>query len=375
MAKGPHDTLPEGGEGELVGEKTQPVPFDLGAEKTLDVSAEMTQPLQPAPIEGEDTGSWNSPSMWEEITVRTTLDLPPVEATPEALAERDTLQVLESTAGSATDALEWRAELVSDGCDTLSGFEEDELRGGLVAVGAAVTHRGLVREGNEDAFLVWPEANLAVVADGMGGHQAGEVASALAVEHIRETLGARETPTDTLAAQLALSQAIREANERICTLSMDDEAYAGMGTTVVALWMLGQKALVVHVGDSRLYRIRRFEMEQITHDHSLLNELRRHGIVTEAQAMTDPRRHVLTRALGGKAEITVDATILDLREGDRFILCTDGLSDIVDEKIIRAFGGPPRAPSTAARTLLEAALANGGKDNVTVVVVEVESAE
>jgi len=355
MPRGPHDVTPE---------PTAVDPTRPAEEKDPGDSGLM-----------DDTAAWTPPptAMWEEITVVTTHHLPEVR-TQEPTA-RDTLQVLESKGGSADGVLEWRSEIAADASDTLSGLEEDLDTAGLVAVGAAVTHAGLVRDGNEDAYLVWPEVNLAVVADGMGGHQAGEVASALAVDHIRETLVASGTPTDTLDAQMLLVRAIREANDRICALSETEASLQGMGTTVVALWMIGHMALAVHVGDSRLYQIRDFEMTQITRDHSLLNELRKHGIVNEAQAASDPRRHVLTRALGGRSEFEADATVLDLRPGDRFVLCTDGLTDIVEDSVIRTFGGSPRPPSAAAHARLEAALPNGGKDNVPVVVVEVESAD
>ncbi len=367
MADKPRDTVPEGCDGD--------------AEKTKADTTPSTDPPEMADFGSLDvTDAWTPPQSvaWEESTVRTTHQLPELKTIPSEKSAgpvRDTLHVLESTAGSATEALEWSSVLTADGSDTLPGVDEDESALGLVSTGAAITHSGLVREGNEDAFLVWPEVNLAVVADGMGGHQAGEVASALAVEHIREALVSTGEVPDTLQAQLVLVQAIREANDRIGVLSEEDEKLKGMGTTVVALWMIGRKGLAVHVGDSRLYRIRGGHLEQMTQDHSLLNELQRHGIVNAEQAAKDPRRHVLTRALGGRQELEVESTVLDLRAGDRYLLCTDGLTDIVDDKVIRAFAGPPRTPVAAARTLIEAALANGGKDNVTVIVIEVESTE
>lgn len=370
MADRPRDKSPEAAPGPTPAVSTEA----LGTEPTEVVTS------------ADDTDAWTPPPAvaWDEITVRTTLQLPESRTAPaDDAPTAETLRVLESTAGSATEALEWRSVLADDAGDTLPGVDDapsDTRPGGddgssgqgLAAVGAAVTHAGLVREGNEDAFLVWPEVNLAVVADGMGGHQAGEVASALAVEHIRESLVSCGAVPDTLHAQMVLVQAIREANDRITALADEDADLRGMGTTVVALWMIGHKGLVVHVGDSRLYRIRGGRLQQMTQDHSLLNELLKHGIMSAAQAETDPRRHVLTRALGSRQELDVESTVLDLRAGDRYLLCTDGLTDIVDDAVIRVFAGPPRAPVTAARVLVEAALANGGKDNVTVVVIAVE---
>ncbi len=338
-----------------------------------------SEPTAPVPAprleadELDDTAQWSPPppaSWGEEITVRTTLDLLPLP-TPATEVQwgEQTMQVLESMAGSATDTMEWRSAF-DDASDTLSGGEDPD-GGQRSVVGSAITHKGLVREGNEDAYLVWPEANLMVVADGMGGHKAGEVASALTVESIREALLRAGTLPNAFSAQRLLVETVQEAHANIRERAEADEGLAGMGTTVVALWVFGGKGLVVHVGDSRLYRLRGGLLRQVTRDHSLLEELQQFGILEPEKAASDPRRHVLTRALGGQAELEVDAAVIDLRVGDRYLLCTDGLKDIVSDGLIRDLLLPPRSVGLSARSLVEAALAHGGKDNVTVVVVEV----
>lgn len=282
------------------------------------------------------------------ITVRTTQ---PGVLTPEA-------DVLECKGGSTTEPLAWSGRVRS---------------APLRVSGAAITHPGLVREGNEDAFLVWTDSHLAVVADGMGGHSGGEVASAIAVESIRDVLVTQGTASDAEHGRDLLFLAVETAHRRINELSDRQVQLRGMGTTLVVMWVLGKQALVVHVGDSRLYRLRDGQLDQVTGDHSLAQELKNRGILDTQGMQTFPNKHILTQALGGKSVVTPDASVLDILPGDRFVLCSDGLSDFVDRKLVSAFLGTPSKPDVQARTLVEAALANGGKDNVTVVVVHAEA--
>ncbi len=279
------------------------------------------------------------------ITVRTTV--------PD---DHTQLDLLECKGGVTQEPLSWSGRLRA---------------APLKAAGAAISHTGLVREGNEDAFLVWPESNLAVVADGMGGRQGGEVASAIAVEAIRDVLVAHGAAQDTDHAREMLLLAVQSGHARINDLSGKQVELKGMGTTLVALWLIGEQALVVHVGDSRVYRLRDGELTQLTGDHSLAQELKNRGILDTQTYELFPNKHVLTQALGGKEDIHPDTTVLDTRAGDRFLLCTDGLSDFVEEHLVCAFLGTPSGPDVQARTLVEAALANGGRDNVTVAVVQV----
>ena len=231
-----------------------------------------------------------------------------------------------------------------------------------------LTHAGKVRQNNEDALLVGEgeDETLFVVADGIGGFEAGEVASSLAVDVLKGL-----QPDESFKA------AIVEANRRIVAAGRGDEKLSGMGTTVVAIRFSGKQgepvAEVAHVGDSRAYLRRSGDMNPITEDHSLVAELVRSGDLTRDQAAEHPQKNLITRALGADDEVDVDTAILPIEAGDRILLCSDGLSDMVSEagisEILAEF---PDDPERAARGLLSAALDAGGNDNITVVVVDVK---
>jgi PPM family protein phosphatase len=231
-----------------------------------------------------------------------------------------------------------------------------------------VTHAGKVRQNNEDALLVGEgqDETLFVIADGIGGFEAGEVASSLAVDVLKDL-----QPDEPFKA------AIGEANRRIVAAGRGDEKLSGMGTTVVAIRFGGTQrepvAEVAHVGDSRAYLMRGGDMNPITEDHSLVAELVRSGDLTRDQAAEHPQKNLITRALGADEEVDVDTAILPIEAGDRILLCSDGLSDMVSEagisEILAEF---PDDPERAARGLLSAALDAGGNDNITVVVVDVK---
>jgi PPM family protein phosphatase len=231
-----------------------------------------------------------------------------------------------------------------------------------------LTHAGKVRQNNEDALLVGEgeDETLFVVADGIGGFEAGEVASSLAVDVLKGL-----KPDESFKA------AIVEANRRIVAAGRGDEKLSGMGTTVVAIRFSGKQgepvAEVAHVGDSRAYLRRGGDMNPITEDHSLVAELVRSGDLTRDQAAEHPQKNLITRALGADEEVNVDTAILPIEAGDRILLCSDGLSDMVSEagisEILAEF---PDDPERAARGLLSAALDAGGNDNITVVVVDVK---
>ena len=230
-----------------------------------------------------------------------------------------------------------------------------------------VTHAGKVRENNEDALLIGEgeDETLFAVADGIGGFEAGEVASSIAID-VLKGLG----PEDPF------ERAIREANRRILAVGRGDEKLSGMGTTVVAVRFGGTQAEpvaeVAHVGDSRAYLVRGGEMTPVTEDHSLVAELVRSGDLTRAQAAEHPQKNLITRALGADEDVDVDTTVLPVRADDRFLLCSDGLSDMVPEaRIAEIVVESPDDPEGASRGLLSAALEAGGNDNITVVVVDV----
>jgi PPM family protein phosphatase len=231
-----------------------------------------------------------------------------------------------------------------------------------------VTHAGKVRQNNEDALLVGEgeDETLFVVADGIGGFEAGEVASSLAVDVLKDL-----QPDEPFKA------AIGEANRRIVAAGRGDEKLSGMGTTVVAIRFGGTQgepvAEVAHVGDSRAYLMRGGDMNPITEDHSLVAELVRSGDLTRDQAAEHPQKNLITRALGADEEVDVDTATLPIEAGDRIMLCSDGLSDMVSEAgISEILADSPDDPERAARALLAAALDAGGNDNITIVVVDVK---
>jgi len=229
-------------------------------------------------------------------------------------------------------------------------------------VAAGVTDVGRVRDGNEDDFL--DQANrlgLVAVADGMGGHRAGEVASATALEALRAAV----------ASGQPLRDAIEGANDAVLEKSVSDQELHGMGTTLTA-GMLGSDGYLVvgHVGDSRAYLARDGELTQITNDHSLVEEMVRGGELTREQADVHPRRSIITRALGIDPQVEVDEFPLELRPGDRILFCSDGLTTMVRPDEIASILGREHDPKRAAQLLVDAANAAGGEDNVTAVIAD-----
>jgi PPM family protein phosphatase len=238
-----------------------------------------------------------------------------------------------------------------------------------------VTDVGRRREKNEDAFLVEPDLGLYAVADGMGGHAAGEIASKLAVEALEETLrgaGWNSSSTDANEALQHLEGAVHEANRRICDSIHLHEEHRGMGTTLVALLAVGDKAVLAHVGDSRAYLVRGGDLVRLTSDHSWVNEQVKLGFLSDEDAQRHPMRNIVTRALGSRPDVAMDRTVEDMRPGDVFVLCSDGLNTMLSDAEIRSLVERHRGePGTACRALVAAANARGGDDNVTVIVVEV----
>ncbi|SMB94658.1 protein phosphatase [Thermanaeromonas toyohensis ToBE] len=227
----------------------------------------------------------------------------------------------------------------------------------------ALTHTGLIRPDNEDAFLVDTEKGLLAVADGMGGHQAGEVASFLALRALAEKLK-EELVEDPLAKLLA---AVHFANEVVYRSACQSPELSGMGTTLTAAWVVGSQAFLAHVGDSRAYLFRGGRLEVLTHDHSYVGELVRSGDLTVEQARLHPHRNILTRALGTEAEVIVDTRVVGLHTGDRLLLCTDGLPEVVKDEEIAEVLSSRTGLKEAVQSLVRLALERGGPDNVTVV--------
>lgn len=225
----------------------------------------------------------------------------------------------------------------------------------------ARTHAGLKRPHNEDAVLQC-EGRLFGVADGMGGHKAGEVASMLAVDTL--LLELRDQPP---GAQ-TLSDAVALANAVIYQQSRQIPEREGMGTTLSVLWSAGEEGWIGHVGDSRIYRLREGDLQRLTEDHSVVEEWVRQGLLTQEEALVHPYRHVITRALGISESLEADVQYVGIAPGDLYLLCTDGLSNMVpDHQIAQVLQEHP--PEQAAQLLLELALAAGATDNVTFLIV------
>ncbi|MHB1450678.1 MAG: Stp1/IreP family PP2C-type Ser/Thr phosphatase [Coriobacteriia bacterium] len=222
---------------------------------------------------------------------------------------------------------------------------------------------GRMRSDNEDAFLLAPP--LFAVADGLGGHQAGEIASALAIDTLLEAA--------PRAADLkALGRAVRQANTAVIDAAATGRGKPGMGTTLTAVMLDGTRLAVAHVGDSRAYLLHLGKLEQLTDDHSLVADLVRQGRITSEESRTHPNRSVITRALGSDMDMMADTFEAQAAPGDRLLLATDGLTSMVpDDEIAHVLATSP-TPDAAVDELIDRALDAGGQDNVTVVVVDIE---
>jgi len=243
---------------------------------------------------------------------------------------------------------------------------------------------GRVRSNNEDAFRVVAPLNLFVLSDGMGGEAHGEVASELAVETVSShCLGAESDPSETFfgtrRADLSektnrLASAVVLANRKIFESARQNPLRHGMGATVTALWLNGQRMSVAHVGDSRAYLLRTGALEQLTRDHSLVAEQVRRGILTPQQADRSEMQSVLIRALGTQEDVEVDADEFGLMNGDIVLLCSDGLTRMVTDPEIASTLLTQADAQSAAERLVSLANENGGEDNITVVVVNLQPA-
>ncbi len=240
------------------------------------------------------------------------------------------------------------------------------------------THVGMKRNHNEDSLLLFPEERLFVVADGMGGHSSGEVASKIAVDELAEFFKLTGQDQDLTWPfkmdktrnydENRLATAIKVANTRIFERASTDQKYKGMGTTIVSVYF-SKEALVCigHVGDSRVYFFREGALKQITEDHSLLNDYLKAKKLTPEEIDAFPHKNVIVRALGMKDQVQVDIARLEPREGDIFLLCSDGLSGMVSDEQITEILLQQSDLDKACQTLIDAANANGGNDNVTCV--------
>ena len=228
----------------------------------------------------------------------------------------------------------------------------------MIRVGAT-SDVGQVREGNEDSFLVLDP--LYAVADGMGGHRGGEVASNLALQTIERMFTAQEG---------TLTEQVEQANRAVFERSQSDRDVAGMGTTLTAALVQGAQVRLAHVGDSRAYLYRDGELQLLTEDHTLVHKMLIEGEISESEAETHPHRSILTRALGVDGNVQVDEGVVEMRNGDRLLLCTDGLTGMVSDEQIEAVLEESRDPQEAVDRLVRAANRAGGIDNITAVVID-----
>jgi PPM family protein phosphatase len=243
---------------------------------------------------------------------------------------------------------------------------------------ASLSDLGCVRENNEDSYSYWEPASdadfaqkgrLAVVADGMGGHEGGQEASRIAVEAIQETYA--ETPASD--PQVLLTAGFHEAHQRIQRYAADHVKLRGMGTTATAVVILAKRLYYAHVGDSRLYRVTKDQVTRLTHDHSYVGRLVESGVISPEEAEAHPQRNILTAALGAGAEVAVETPLaaVVLKPADTLVLCTDGLwGQLTDGELQRAVLQNP--PVTACRALVNLARERGGPDNITVQVLRVD---
>ncbi len=241
----------------------------------------------------------------------------------------------------------------------------------------AGTDKGKAREVNQDCFYIsgfdgYSEINYFIIADGMGGHNAGEIASTFTVEFIREYIDSKITP-DKSGAEITelLNEAIRQANSAIFKKSAEDEDFAGMGTTVIicVINISDGKLYTAHVGDSRLYLIHNGRINRITTDHSMVEELLSSGTITKEEAVKHPKKNVITRAVGGEITIKTDMFIDSVTENDIVLVCTDGLTNMLNEQEILGTISAHEDLQIAVNELIELANLQGGLDNITVIAI------
>ncbi|GHF21304.1 PP2C family serine/threonine-protein phosphatase [Pseudolysinimonas yzui] len=236
---------------------------------------------------------------------------------------------------------------------------------------AAVSHVGKIRSNNQDSG--YAGRHLFLVADGMGGHAGGDVASAIATKRVAE---ADEDYAAAVDAESALRSAMIAANSLLAETVFEHSELTGMGTTVSGILRVGDEVVLAHIGDSRIYRFRDGELEQVTADHTFVQRLVDSGRITAEEAAVHPRRSVLMRVLGDvDATPEIDTKILDTRPGDRWLLCSDGLSSYVSEDKLAAILASVRSPQTAADRMVKESLDHGAPDNVTVVIADIDAGD
>lgn len=233
---------------------------------------------------------------------------------------------------------------------------------------SAKTDIGLSRKNNEDRYIVDKDQGLFIVADGMGGHLAGEVASQIAVETVCNSL----QRVDESNPQEQLKLAIEQANRTVEQTAKGDPALHGMGTTLSVILLHQQQVYLAHIGDSRIYRLRNQKLEQLSDDHSLVEEQLRQGIITKEQAKNSSLGNILLQAIGITPQLNICQKKIVVATTDQFLLCSDGLTDMVSDAEIEALLRQPGTINLRCESLINAAIAAGGKDNITVVLLQID---
>jgi protein phosphatase len=243
-----------------------------------------------------------------------------------------------------------------------------------------ITDIGRKRQKNEDSYLVNDKIQLYIVADGMGGHAGGEFASKIAVSTVEEIIKGNDVPveakqsyftaSDSESDEGKLRRAITQAGSKIVQRAIEDPDLRGMGTTATVLYFDDSKAYVAHVGDSRAYCVRGGQIIQITEDHSLVNEQLKSGLITEEEAKTHQLKNIITRSVGVQEEVEVDTIVWDVQAGDQYLLCSDGLSNMIQNHEMQQIL-TQHSTEESARRLVDLANERGGDDNITLILVSV----
>ncbi len=236
------------------------------------------------------------------------------------------------------------------------------------------TDAGKVREINQDDYAIYENGcRLYIVADGMGGHQCGEIASRMAVEVIVEHVKKYMSPDmDGLSVKGILFEAYHRANKKILEYNQIEPACSGMGTTLTLLYHCQKHSLIGHIGDSRAYVLHNRQLDQVTEDHSLVAELCKNGEISKEEAKKHPQRHVITRALGMSDYSKADIFSIELHNNDKVLLCTDGLTNLVSDEEINDIMNRSSSEEELAHKMVQLAIERGGHDNITVVIVNIE---
>ncbi|MES2344786.1 MAG: Stp1/IreP family PP2C-type Ser/Thr phosphatase [Chlamydiota bacterium] len=230
---------------------------------------------------------------------------------------------------------------------------------------------GLVRANNEDVFVALPETHFFALADGMGGHKAGEIAARLAIMSLCKSLEENSPPNSVEETMELFREAILQANRLVYSMGSQNEKLGGMGTTLCCLKILKDSIIYAHVGDSRIYRFRNHKLDLLTHDHSLRHELILKGELDEKSAFSFPYKNIITRSIGTHSQVEPEINAAPFLSGDLYFLCSDGLSDYVShEEIFHLLEKEPSIKN-AANQMITLAKAKGGNDNITIVIIKI----